>query len=211
MAVRYDVARGPASGPQPGTVALRDHWRRVTGLGDLGIFNPRRVRGARAWSVHAEGRAFDGAANAHDPAQKALADRYVAFLIAAAEDLHIQQIIWNRRIWRSGRGWRAYSGASPHTDHVHVEQNRTGAAAVTAQLLDRCWSDFDTTVSPQEDHDMPELRIIDAFADWLGRPPAPAEMSNHMAYVAFHGLVAAVLNIATSPEATGRRKASASG
>ena len=61
-----------------------------------------------------------------------------------------------------------------------------------------------TPTTPQEP-DMPELEIIEAFHDWLGRPPSDAELADHTAYAAFHGIVAAVLNIARSAEAKARR------
>ncbi len=37
----------------------------------------------------------------------------------------MQYLIWNRRSWAPGRGWRTYTGVSPHTDHIHVELNRS--------------------------------------------------------------------------------------
>ena len=41
---------------------------------------------------------------------------------ANAARLSITYIIWNRHIWdsRDGKGWVAYNGTSPHTDHVHI-------------------------------------------------------------------------------------------
>lgn len=141
MAVRYDTATSCDPGyARSGTVAIRNHWINVTGLGHQGIYNCRRIRGsATAYSIHAEGRAVDLKANADLPREHDLAERYVHFLIANAEKLQIQMIIWNRRSWRDSRGWRGYNGASPHTDHAHVEQNRTGAAQVTKALLDELW------------------------------------------------------------------------
>lgn len=137
MYVRYDKATGPGSGPQPGALALRDHWRATTGLGDLGIFNPRRIRGGTAWSVHATGRAVDLAANANTPTQKAKADAYCNFLIRHAVTLQVQYLIWNRRSWKPGRGWRRYTGLHAHKDHIHVELNRNGARKVTVPMLEQ--------------------------------------------------------------------------
>lgn len=37
MTVRYDPSNGPSGGPTRGAIALRDHWREVSGLGDMGI------------------------------------------------------------------------------------------------------------------------------------------------------------------------------
>ena len=44
-------------------------------------------------------------------------------------------VIWNKRIWGSyaaSSGWRAYGGASPHTDHVHISLSRAGASGATS-------------------------------------------------------------------------------
>lgn len=42
-----------------------------------------------------------------------------------AARLGVTYIIWNRRIWQNGK-WSAYSGPSPHTDHVHISFAATG-------------------------------------------------------------------------------------
>lgn len=127
MTVRYDPAVRCSSGPTPGALKMRDHWRRTTGLGDLGIFNCRPVRGGGSLSLHAEGRATDLKANANDPVEKAKADAYVEWLIANSDELQVQYLIWDGRSWKSGRGWRPYSGVSAHRDHIHAELNRDGA------------------------------------------------------------------------------------
>lgn len=39
-------------------------------------------------------------------------------------------MIWNKRIWsasRASEGWRAYTGYSPHTDHIHISLSWNGA------------------------------------------------------------------------------------
>jgi hypothetical protein len=45
--------------------------------------------------------------------------------IQNAARLGVTYIIWNRRIWQDGK-WSAYSGPSPHTDHVHISFAGTG-------------------------------------------------------------------------------------
>jgi uncharacterized protein YcbK (DUF882 family) len=129
--VPYQSAKGDSKGPQPGALAMRDHWRRNTELGRVGIYVARSIRGKPGTiSVHSEGRALDLYANANDPAQKAIADRYIAWLMANAVELQVQYIIWNRKSWswqRRKQGWRPYKGQSPHTDHVHAELSWEGA------------------------------------------------------------------------------------
>lgn len=46
-------------------------------------------------------------------------DRLIAILI---KDHRVNYVIWNRHIWSREHGFvkRAYTGTSPHTEHVHV-------------------------------------------------------------------------------------------
>lgn len=49
----------------------------------------------------------------------------------ALGDSRTKYVIWNRRIWNAERGdvaWRAYTGASPHTEHVHISIRAARAA-----------------------------------------------------------------------------------
>jgi len=84
----------------------------------LGCFNPRRVAGsAHTWSVHACGRALDWR-----PSSRARG-REVARWIAWFGHADIQLIIFDGEQWggRFGRGWRPYTGADKHVDHIHIE------------------------------------------------------------------------------------------
>lgn len=71
-------------------------------------------------SDHPDGKAID--VMVKGPKGNTIAD----YAVRNAKRLGITYIIWNRQIWdsRNKRGWEAYapgfSGASPHTDHVHV-------------------------------------------------------------------------------------------
>jgi pyruvate/2-oxoglutarate dehydrogenase complex dihydrolipoamide acyltransferase (E2) component len=91
-----------------------------------------------------EGRALDWLLNAADPAQKAKADEFLTWLLAAdqygnphanARRLGVMYIIWNGQMFRmydAARGWAAYTGASPHTDHIHLSFSWEGALARTS-------------------------------------------------------------------------------
>ena len=35
-------------------------------------------------------------------------------------DPRCKYVIWDRRIWTPDRGWHSYTGASAHTEHVHL-------------------------------------------------------------------------------------------
>lgn len=73
--------------------------------------------------VHEDGRAAD-VMTSNVAIGTALAD----WLLQNAAALGIQQIIWHRGYWSSARpssrrahSYGAYTGRSPHTDHVHLE------------------------------------------------------------------------------------------
>lgn len=132
----YEQATRCTGGPQPGALALVARWTRDTRLPNYGIYNCRAVRGGTTRSLHSEGRAADLAANAHDPQQRAVMERFVAWLIAHANELGVQYIIWNRRSWHCSKGWRPYTGVSPHTDHAHVELRWSGAKHPSLMWLD---------------------------------------------------------------------------
>ena len=95
-------------------------------------------------SEHKEGRAFDWGVSAKTPGGRAKAARFLTWLLkkdkygneyAMARRLGIQYVIWNRKIWGSynaSRGWRKYTGANPHTDHVHISFTWAGARAKTS-------------------------------------------------------------------------------
>ena len=102
-------------------------------------------------SEHYEGRALDWMLNSRDPQQRAVADSVVAWLSAGngamARRFGINYIIWNAKMWREyapERGWTAYTGADPHTDHIHFSFSWDGAMARTSW-----WTGVATTVVDQ--------------------------------------------------------------
>jgi hypothetical protein len=116
----------------------------------LGHYRTGRSGGiARACTVgsaseHKEGRAWDWMLNASVPAEKAAAATFLDWLTAAGPDgrpgynarrLGVMYVIWDGRIWSSygsTKAWRAYTGASPHRDHVHVSLSWAGAMQRTS-------------------------------------------------------------------------------
>ena len=125
---------------KPGTVALRDLLRGTYGKANGGGIVRSCAQGGT--SEHKEGRAYDWMLNASDPADKALADSFLAWLVGPdaagvpggnAHRLGIQYVIWDRQTWQSWTGaWKPYDGASPHTDHVHVSLSWDGALRRTS-------------------------------------------------------------------------------
>ena len=90
-------------------------------------------------SEHYDSRALDWMLSVNNPAQKAIANSVTSWLSAnngaMARRFGISYIIWNRKIWgeyASNRGWVAYTGAVPHTDHVHFSFSWDGAMKRTS-------------------------------------------------------------------------------
>ena len=93
----------------------------------LGIVRDCGIGGA---SEHKEGRAFDWGVSAYNPTHVAEVKAVTGWLLETngtvraerARRLGVMYMIWNRKIWKAyqiDRGWQDYTGASPHTDHVH--------------------------------------------------------------------------------------------
>jgi subtilisin family serine protease len=133
-----------SGGPAAGTAALRRLLRDQFGPRAAEIYNCRPVRGGTTLSLHGEGRAVDYYVDASVPDELALGNRIVQWLLASdaggnphctARRLGVQEIIWNHEIWTAGprrnEGMRPYSGVDPHTTHLHIGQNRLGAAMGT--------------------------------------------------------------------------------
>jgi hypothetical protein len=139
---RYEAQTRCLSTEQPGVAGLRDLVMRTypsTGRGAI-----LRSCGVGGRSEHKEGRAWDWMVNANNPAQRAQADEMLAWLLATDEHgnrhalarrFGVMYIIWNRKVWKAYRpneGWQPYSGASPHTDHVHISFGWDGARQRTS-------------------------------------------------------------------------------
>jgi hypothetical protein len=108
-------------------------------------------------SEHKEGRALDWMLNVKKKKQKAKADSFLAWLLAAdrygnpaamAQRLGVMYIGWNNKFWRGydiGRGWTDLKGCSTdpakkkaayntycHRNHVHISLTWEGASALTS-------------------------------------------------------------------------------
>jgi hypothetical protein len=123
---------------KPGVLAFRDLMLGTFKTGfDDGITHPCDTESTV--SEHDEGRAWDWALSASSPTDRALADHLLDWLMAKGPDgtwawnarrFGIMYVIWNGRIWgvyNADSGWRPYSGASAHTDHVHFSFSWDGA------------------------------------------------------------------------------------
>ena len=118
----------------PGAVALRD-WLGVSfpQVTHVGGYACRSINGdGSTMSVHATGRALDIHIPLHEgAADNDLGDPVGNWLIEHAEEIGIQYIIWDRWTWgahrSAGEKERAYGGAHPHHDHLHIELSTVAA------------------------------------------------------------------------------------
>lgn len=115
---RYDdVGGGCSGGLTPHALALANLIAKRFGRSDIGGYACRaNTANAGKLSVHAVGRAIDVMITG------SLGDEVANWLLANADSLGIQLIIWRHRLWRSGKSdLKPYGGPNPHTDHIHVE------------------------------------------------------------------------------------------
>ena len=120
-----------ASGLTPRGEKLRAAMREVFGEQSLGGFAPGGVaQGHGADSTHYDGRAIDVFFRPVTEENRRKGWILAQWLVAHAEDLDIQYVIFDDRFWsaHSFRGqWRDYDAPEPanhilrHLDHVHVD------------------------------------------------------------------------------------------
>ena len=126
--------RRAADGLTPRADRVRFDLRRVFGPLPLGGYAPEGVStGHMAGSAHYEGRAVDIFVRPVNADNKRKGWAIASYLVANARRLHIDHVIFDKRIWsagtRSEQRWRAYDpGNGPgnratreHRDHVHVD------------------------------------------------------------------------------------------
>lgn len=115
-------------------VAVRRDLEAAFGDQDLGGFAPGGVStGHREGSAHYEGRALDVFVRPINERNQRLGWSMAYYLVAQADRLDVDHVIFDGMIWSSGRrserGWRDYDpGDRPgdraileHRDHVHVD------------------------------------------------------------------------------------------
>lgn len=132
----YDGQSTCTPAAKPGMLAYRDLvMAAYPGTSSYGISRDCAIGGT---SEHKEGRAWDWAVDANSAADRRKVANLVRWLLrtdeyghrhAMARRLGVMYIIWNRqifRLYRADEGWTAYTGSSPHTDHVHVSLTRRG-------------------------------------------------------------------------------------
>ena len=127
---------------KPGTAALRAMLLATYGGRDLGITRACNIGGT---SEHKEGRAWDWGLSVAKTKDRAVAARFLTWLLAKgpghrgygfnARRLGVMYVIWNGKIWgayRAADGWRRYTGGEPHSDHIHISLSWNGAMKRTS-------------------------------------------------------------------------------
>lgn len=127
---------------RPGVVSFRELvLTTYPETGDSGMLRSCAVGGA---SEHKDGRAWDWRVNTTNPDDVLAADDLLSWLLASdelgnpaamARRLGVMYVIWDSQVWKSyqaAKGWQPYSGASPHTDHVHFSFGWAGALGATS-------------------------------------------------------------------------------
>lgn len=160
---QWRPATGCADTPGPGVEAFRDYVVSRFGGESLGIMRGCGVGGP---SLHHEGRAWDWG-TVRRPAD---VDAMIAWLMGNGPDgkphywlrrLGVVSVIWNRRIWSTTRKrWRPYTGADPHTTHVHFGFSQRAADGLTSGYV----------------RDMSGEIVVDAPSG-DGRPSSPSSCS----------------------------------
>lgn len=162
--VVYQHAAKVAPGPTPGAKALMAwclaHYPPGT---NLGIYNPRNVRGGQALSLHAEGRAIDVGYPVQRPDGHPLGQLLAADMVRHHQALGVQGVIFARSIWTNTRPtWRPYTGAADHFDHVHIELTREAAAGLTTDIIRQTLEATTVPTLPENDPGARIQRAINA-------------------------------------------------
>jgi len=101
-----------------------------TGARKAGFKRYTKCYRVQSWGEHPRGRACDFAAQASGfggnatGGDRTYGDKLASFFIKNSRALGVLYVIWYRKIWMPGIGWRSYSGccgaAAEHTNHVHL-------------------------------------------------------------------------------------------
>jgi len=81
-----------------------------------------RAQGSVPGSLHPLGRALDIMTTSVSKGNE-----IANWFIQNANVFGTTEVIWRGQIWTKNQGWHAYTGPSPHTDHVHISLGIIGA------------------------------------------------------------------------------------
>jgi peptidoglycan hydrolase-like protein with peptidoglycan-binding domain len=150
----YEPQTGCAAKAMPGTIRLRALALATYGRGGTSPATPRACTDGGA-SEHKDGRAWDWMLSVSNKADRTAAADFLSWLTGPgpsgqkgemAARLGVMYVIYNHKIWAAySPGWRPYTGADPHTSHIHISLTWNGARAHTSFWTGRIWpTDFGT-------------------------------------------------------------------
>jgi hypothetical protein len=174
---------------------LRSNFRGVTSYGGYSC-RPNTADNSQM-SVHGTGRALDVfIPTTGGAADNTKGDEVANWLIANAQSIGVQLVIWDRSIWNASRPagskLRGYGGPNPHVDHLHVELNTDGAARRTSWFRGGMTAPTPTptptpTPAPMETPPppppggvAPRMRVIASFLNLRMSPSASAAVISVM-------------------------------
>jgi hypothetical protein len=150
----YQPQTGCAAKAMPGTARLRALALATYGRGGASPATPRACTDGGA-SEHKDGRAWDWMLSVANKADRKAAADFLSWLTGAgpsgekgemAARLGVMYVIYDHEIWAAySPGWRTYTGADPHTSHIHISLTWNGARAHTSFWTGRTWpTDYGT-------------------------------------------------------------------
>ncbi len=128
--------------------AIQARFGRMT----VGGFVRRNIAGTGRVSDHGLGKALDFMTYR----DKVKGQRIADFLVGNSGKFRADNVIFNRRIWGAGRGWRPYrhpGGNNPtlnHEDHVHYDTFDRGGLAVGRGLIPKQTLQPERVLPPRE-------------------------------------------------------------
>ena len=144
---------------QPGTKAVADLIRKA--YPTTRVYDGVRACSQGGVSEHKDGRAIDWMLDVNDPAQKKIADEFIAWITAPdkhgnrdamARRMGIMYIIWDGAMWRGWGGSQAgtwdRSRDRGHRDHIHISMSWPGALAQTSWFTGKPYCQPGTSPCP---------------------------------------------------------------
>lgn len=140
----------------PGLRVLRDHIVQAFPIVRT-TYMPGRSRpmvDSQRLDMHQTGRAVDFMVPMQGRSANRAGDALANYLVAHAETMGVQLVIWDRSVWSAGqpaaRRFSAYHGEAAHDDHLHVE---VSTAAAERSL--NWYAQHGSTTSPSPADDAP--------------------------------------------------------
>lgn len=143
---------------------LQDRFGAISSVG--GYACRRNTASTSRMSVHGTGRALDVfIPTVKGAADNTRGDAVANWLVANAEHIGVQLVIWDRTVWQAnGRNDRPYTGPVPHVDHLHVELTVPASAKQTPWFLDNDGG-TDETIDTSDEMDDADASAPDDEAD----------------------------------------------